>query len=125
MPRLVKFSMFIKRKEGINLEEFHKYWSEDHARILLAVPIVKEKIVKYVQYHANTEQMAAMAATGGAVAQWDGIVEFWARSMEDLVAVFTDPVFTSTATPDASKFGDTAASQTFIGYEEVKLDSEA
>lgn len=120
MPQLVKFSMFVKRKEDISVEEFHRYWSGEHAQLVLSMPIVKEKLVKYVQYHANPEQMAALAASGSNVSQWDGIVEFWVRSFEDLAAVLGDKDFTSLALPDAAKFGDTAAFQSFVGYEEVK-----
>jgi hypothetical protein len=61
-------------------------WSEQHPGIWLSVPIVKEKIVKYSQFHAN---QGVREAYGSAMpwALYDGGAEMWAESVEDLISV--------------------------------------
>jgi hypothetical protein len=50
------------------------------------VPIVREKIVKYSQFHANEAIRAAYGAHMP-LASYDGAAEMWAKSAEDLAAV--------------------------------------
>ncbi|EJD35551.1 hypothetical protein AURDEDRAFT_175349 [Auricularia subglabra TFB-10046 SS5] len=127
MPQLVKLSLYIKRKEGVSMEFFHKHWSGEHAKIIMGLPIAQKVLVKYCQYHVNSQQLAALSAITKPV-HFDGVAEFWGRSYEDLAAFISDPEFIRLVWPDGEKFLDTAASEAFIGYEavkhEVKVESE-
>lgn len=121
MPQLVKLSIFIRRRQGMSLEAFHKYWSEEHPKAVMSIDCVKNTVVKYVQYHADDAKMKALAAVTNTM-PWDGAAEFWAHSLEDIVAIFSDPDYLNIVVPDEERFFDKASAQTFVGYEEVKYE---
>jgi hypothetical protein len=50
------------------------------------VPIVREKIVKYSQFHVN-DALRARLADHLPFAQYDGAAEMWAKSYDDLMEV--------------------------------------
>ena len=52
------------------------------------MPIVQKNIVKYSQYHADEQVTSALKTEHGLpMAPYDGIVEMWGRSVEELMAV--------------------------------------
>ncbi|KZV93440.1 hypothetical protein EXIGLDRAFT_45469 [Exidia glandulosa HHB12029] len=124
MATLIKFTVFIKRKDGLSIEDFNKYWSDHHAEVFKSIPIVKKNLVKYTQYHVNTEASAIVGAVMP-VAPFDGAAIFYARTQEDLLAVFSDPHYQSVVIPDEEQFLDRPSCQGMIGYEEIKMESTA
>jgi uncharacterized protein (TIGR02118 family) len=64
---MIKVIELIKRKEGLTLEEFSRYWEETHGPLIARViPNLK----KYVQNHA-------VRLPGGGEPPIDGIAELW------------------------------------------------
>lgn len=64
---MIKVIELIKRKEGLTLEEFSRYWEEEHGPLVArAIPNLK----KYVQNHA-------VRLPGGGEPPIDGIAELW------------------------------------------------
>jgi len=64
---MIKVIELIKRKEGLTLEEFSRYWEEIHGPLIARViPNLK----KYVQNHA-------VRLPGGGEPPIDGIAELW------------------------------------------------
>ncbi|KZV89985.1 hypothetical protein EXIGLDRAFT_771268 [Exidia glandulosa HHB12029] len=134
MVPLVKFAIFLKRKEGLSVEAFNKQyapsssshsnfsWSESHAALFKRIPIAQKNLVKYVQYHINAEA-SAIIGTVMPIVSFDGAAIFYARSQEELLAVFRHPEYLSVVVPDEESFIDRPASQVMVGYEEVKLES--
>ena len=65
-------------------------WSTEHPKIWLSVPIVREKIVKYSQFHVDDAFRSKMGPTLP-FATFDGAAEMWAKSYDDLMAVSRSP----------------------------------
>jgi len=69
---MVKIIVMLKRKSGITMEEFSKYWYEEHGPLVLTImPGVK----KYIQNHT-------VRLTGGEEPRFDGVVELWFDDLE-------------------------------------------
>ncbi|KAF7793158.1 hypothetical protein EIP86_004267 [Pleurotus ostreatoroseus] len=109
-----------KRRPGMTREEFREYWGTNHARIFTSVNAVKEKIVRYNQFHMLGPQTDALAAAGLPIAPFDGAAEFWVEKVEDLLAVFGDEEFIKTAVPDEVNFMDRNSVQLLVGDDQVK-----
>ena len=68
---MVKAIYLIRRKPGMSVEDFHRYWREVHGAIAARIPGMR----RYVQCHAIAN------ASGD---DWDGAAEAW---FDDLAAV--------------------------------------
>jgi hypothetical protein len=55
------------------------------------VAIVRSNLKKYVQFHVDRTVSDSLAAAGLPIAEWDGGVEMWAESLQDLMAVSPSP----------------------------------
>ncbi|CAM6128410.1 unnamed protein product [Calypogeia fissa] len=120
--RLVKVTVFIKKKPGITDEEFHRHWSENHGPLVRSMPIVKEKVLKYTQYHVNTALSSHAATLGLPMMDFDGAAEFVVPDLETLMSVWYDPEFDKTVTPDEQKFMTREGVKIMIGYEDPMID---
>lgn len=77
--------------------------------------IAKEKLVRYTQYHCN-EDASKLASIGFTISdEFDGAAEFWARSVEDIVAVFTSQEYLTKTAPDEDNFIDRTKVKLLIG----------
>ncbi|OAL54651.1 hypothetical protein IQ07DRAFT_596144 [Pyrenochaeta sp. DS3sAY3a] len=124
MTRIVRITFLLRKRDDITYEEFHKYWSETHPEIWLSVPIVKEKLVKYSQFHAD--EKLDLSATGlPPTASFDGAATMWARSLEDIHAIFTDPQYNAIVVSDEEKFIKRNDSVPIIGWDEDKYVTDA
>jgi len=117
---VVRLSILIKKNDSISDEQFHKYWSESHPKIWLSVKVVQEKIIKYSQFHVDYATRSALAASGLPMAEYDGGVEMWAETLEDLMAVFQDEEYLRVVVPDETSFLKRHEGKMMIGYDEVK-----
>ncbi|TKA76773.1 hypothetical protein B0A49_08383 [Cryomyces minteri] len=116
----VRLTILIKKVESISDEDFHIYWSKSHPRIFLSVKIVQEKVVKYNQFHVNRDVMNALASHGLPAAEYDGGVNLWANSVEDLMAVFQDDEYNRVVVPDENSFLQRHEAKMMVGYDEDK-----
>jgi len=48
---VVKLICFVKRNPALSVDEFHRHWREDHARVIVDTPDFAEHIVRYEQNH--------------------------------------------------------------------------
>ena len=73
---MVKFVAVVRRKEGLEFEEFRRLWCEEHPELVLAMPGVR-------RYAQN------LAYKGGA-RDWpmDGIAEVWFDDKDAVNAAF-------------------------------------
>ena len=78
---MIKFIGFIKRKDGMSLEDFSTYWRYKHAALIAATPGLR----RYVQNHVVPESLAhhEPAADGSAEAWFDDMASFQAASESD------------------------------------------
>ncbi|RDW77000.1 hypothetical protein BP6252_05053 [Coleophoma cylindrospora] len=119
----VHLTILIKKLDSLTDEQFHAYWSNEHPKIWGSVPIVQAKIVKYSQFHVDAPTTAALRAAGLPLAEYDGEVEMWADSMEDLMAVFQDEEYLRVVVPDEESFLKRSEAVMMLGNDEVKWDN--
>jgi uncharacterized protein (TIGR02118 family) len=76
---MVKFVAVVRRKDGLEFEEFRRLWCEEHPELVLAMPGVR----KYTQN---------LAYKGGS-RDWpmDGIAEVWFDNKGAVSAAFGSP----------------------------------
>ena len=87
MTKLIHLQILIKKLDTLSPEDFHTYWTQSHPKIWLNVPIVQQNVVRYTQFHADEKTAAGLKAAGLPMADFDGGVNIWGRSLEELMAV--------------------------------------
>ncbi|OAP62041.1 hypothetical protein AYL99_04244 [Fonsecaea erecta] len=134
--KVLRVSMYLKRKPEMSEEEFNHYWSHVHGPLVRPL-VEKYGILKYTQYHTSTSvQQTTMAAwpelQALAVTPYDGVAEFIVKDIEGIKKSRDDPFFIEKVRPDEEKFFDVKGMAWTIGWEEVYVldgkivpDSEA
>ncbi len=87
MTKLVHIQILIKKLDTLSDEDFHTYWRDSHPKVWLNVEIVEKNVVKYTQFHVDNKTSAGLKAAGLPMAEFDGGVNIWGKSLEDLMAV--------------------------------------
>ena len=88
---MIKLVYCLRRLPELSLEEFQRYWRENHA------PLVKKhsealRIRRYVQVHTRTDPATeALRATRPGPEPYDGVAELWFDSAQDVTAGGTTP----------------------------------
>ena len=90
---MIKLICFVKRNPSLSVDEFHDHWRGQHARLISETPGVADRIVRYEQNH----RAAADYERGG---DFDGVAIQWFESMDDFVAMVTDPEYQARVAPD-------------------------
>jgi uncharacterized protein (TIGR02118 family) len=112
---MYKIITFAKRKPGITLEEYKKYWRDVHGHMVLKTvpPNVKALIKRYTQCTA--------AEIPGHPQPYDGVAEFYFDDYESLRAwskfYFSDEA--KALRDDQAKFSDVSSMVTVITEENV------
>ena len=112
---MYKIITFAKRKPGMTLEEYKRYWHDVHGQMVLNTvpPDVKALIKQYTQ--------CAAADIPGHPQPYDGVAEFCFESYEALRAwsrfYFSDAA--KALRDDQAKFGDMDSMVTVITEENV------
>jgi len=81
------------------------------------VPIVKEKLVKFSQFHIDRGVSDTLAQAGLPVSEYDGEVNLWFASLEDVMTMWNDPEYQRLVVPDGAVFSKTSESRVMIGYD--------
>jgi len=116
---MIKLVYCIRRKQGLSVEAFQKYWLETHAALAKNIPGVK----RYVQVHALEGELQEMLAAGHPAAKgdhFDGIAELWFEE-DDLKALPGEPAALA-AMQDEANFIDSDRSVAFLAREHVIVD---
>ena len=99
---MVKLLCFLKRKEGLTSEEFHRHWRETHGPLIASRPNLARHIIRYEQHRR---------LTGGSVVGspgYDGVAVQWFNSLDDFMAFVSEPEYSEHIYPDEEKFLDRA-----------------
>jgi len=82
---MVKVLWFLKRADHLTLEEFRRWWLEEHAPEIAADqrPHLKRYIVR-----VRSDDSALAAGRPADDSPWDGIAEQWFETAEDYQAVY-------------------------------------
>ncbi|MCJ1415701.1 hypothetical protein MMC32_002033 [Xylographa parallela] len=113
-------TIFIKKLDSLSHDDFHKYWSTSHPQVWLNIKIVQEKVLKYSQFHVDHETSSALRAHGLPIVEYDGGVNIWAATTEDLMSVFQDEEYKRVVIPDEESFLKRSEAVMMIGYDEEK-----
>jgi uncharacterized protein (TIGR02118 family) len=103
----------IKRKAGLPLGEFRKYWREVHGPIAAQLPGLR----RYDQSHLIDE------AYFYAEPRFDGVAQLWFDSTEAMQAAFATAAGKASG-EDTAKFVDTASQWSFVACEHIVVASK-
>jgi len=90
-PGMAKGVGFVKRKPGMPVEDFQKYWRDVHGPMGHNVPHVR----RYEQSHTRLSAYKA-----GREPKWDGISLIWCDDSKAMRAAMTSPEFRKVQTDD-------------------------
>jgi uncharacterized protein (TIGR02118 family) len=96
---MVKLICFLKRRSGMSVEEFHRYWRERHGP-LVASTKSGSHVIRYEQNHRCASDYRR--DDDG----FDGVTEQWYASMEDFYKSVQEPDYAEIEA-DLAKFLDT------------------
>ena len=80
-PAMVKVLTFLKRKPGLSVEDFQRYWLARHPAVVMRLPGVR----RYVQSHTLPSAYRKSEPV------YDGIAEVWADDTDALRAMTRSP----------------------------------
>jgi uncharacterized protein (TIGR02118 family) len=110
---MVKLVCFLKRKEGMSLDEFYEHWFERHAPLIRSTPELARHVVRYEQ-HRRVPQPEWCGTPG-----YDGITVQWFDSVDEFLAFTTEPMYAELIEPDEKRFLDRDAFVWMITEEPV------
>jgi uncharacterized protein (TIGR02118 family) len=106
-PQLVKTIFQLKRKPGMSLADFRKYWIDVHGPLVRKLPGLR----RYVQCHAID------AAYTYAEPRWDGVAQLWVDNVAAMQNMMDAKEFKEGSWPDAEKFLDLSLARSFVAQE--------
>ncbi|HXD43239.1 MAG TPA: EthD family reductase [Ramlibacter sp.] len=109
---MVKIIIFFKRKPGMSVEDFQKYWRTNHAGLVVKLPGIR----RYKQSHV----LASAYRKGEPV--YDGVAESWFDSTEAMKELSKTPEY-ATVLADEPNFIDRASMKSIITDEYVVKDA--
>ncbi|KAJ7213425.1 hypothetical protein GGX14DRAFT_445108 [Mycena pura] len=111
----IRLIAMMNRLPHVTFEQFDKHWCEVHRSIIESLPAVKSGVVKYKQFHISRETNAVLAANGSTVMPYDGIVEWEAEKLEDILELFASEELIKEALPDEKNFFERSSVQVITG----------
>ncbi|CDR98674.1 uncharacterized protein SPSC_06051 [Sporisorium scitamineum] len=127
----IKLSIYFKKKDALNDEQFSQYYANIHAA--LAGPVLlRHGCISYTQFHCMSDKARPSVATifgpdalsphnPMQVMPYDGCSSFVFASLQDAQGFFKDPETVSVLASDSLTFTDPATMQVTIGYELVAI----
>ncbi|KAL6898471.1 EthD domain-containing protein [Trichoderma evansii] len=114
------------RKPGLSETEYREYMTKVHAPLVSG--LMKEYgIVRYNMTHNDSQSRPLLFQLYdpefSKLSDYDCIVQFVFRNMEDFLRMKADPRFLEKVAPDHKNFADTLRSTMTIGYFEEFLDN--
>jgi len=108
---MVKVVTFLKRKSGMSVEDFQRYWRTRHPEVVVRLPGIR----RYVQSHT----LASSYRKGEPV--YDGIAEVWAEGTDALRAMTRSPE-NAGVQADEAQFIDCTTMGFLVTEEQVVVD---
>ena len=90
---MIKLMYALRRKPDVSAAQFHKYWLETHAPLVLEVAGKKIGMQRYVQSHTilTPADDALQAPRDSEIPPFDGVAEVWFNSVDDITKAWTSP----------------------------------
>jgi uncharacterized protein (TIGR02118 family) len=109
---MIKSIVFFKRRPGMSVEEFRRYWREEHPTVVTKLPGLR----RYVQSHPTMS-----AYENGREPVYDGVAEVWFDNWEALRASGRTPEWRAVAADEAI-FIDPANRRLLVTEEHVIVE---
>ena len=109
---MIKSIVFFKRKQGMSVEEFQRYWLEEHPKVVTKLPGHR----RYVQSHVTQS-----AYRDGREPVYDGVAEVWWDDWEVLRAAGRSDAWQAVAA-DEAKFIDPESRRLLVTEEHVIVE---
>ena len=117
---MIKLVFCLKRLSGLSVEDFHSYWRNVHAPIVVRNKRVL-RIRRYIQFHTSfdglTERLRGFRQSPE---PYDGVAEIWYESRDALISLGRDPEARAASRElreDEARFVNLAASPIWVGEE--------
>ncbi len=117
----VKFIGLSRRHPAMSHEEWCRYWVDVHGPLAHGVPEFTRYYGRYVHNYVVPLDDERFAKPG----EYDGIVEEWLDSVEDMATCLAEPKYLEIVRPDEVKFVDFGRSHLLLTEEHVVLDQAA
>ena len=104
---MVKLICFVKRKPGMEADEFHRYWREVHGPLIASTKSGRH-VLRYEQNHRVREHWDQ--------AGYDGVTEQWFTSVDNFFASLQEDDY-ALIDADVAKFIDTDSLEWIITEE--------
>lgn len=98
----VKYISFLSRHPDITHEEFCHHWIHVHAPLVLSVSAFSSRVRRYTQNHCIPGSTRTMS--GESAPDYDGVVELWFDSIEDILAAYSAPEYLAAIRSDEYNF---------------------
>jgi len=119
---MIKLTYVLRRRPTMSREEFHRYWNEEHARLVASKAEVLH-IRRYVQVDTLETPLDGPLSEGrGHDEPYDGVAELWFDSIEDVAGALGTEEGQAAAADlleDEGRFIDLPRSPIWMGEEHV------
>ncbi|MEJ2410640.1 MAG: EthD domain-containing protein [Novosphingobium sp.] len=124
---MIKMITLIKRHPRITHQEFADHWKNVHAPIAMNNPDIEKYIFRYTQNYLNSGSDVASQQFGGLALpappfDFDGIMEVWFESMDDLKAMTSSPTYFNVLKPDEDSLVDKSKCLVYIVEEHTFIN---
>ncbi len=117
---MIKLVFCLKRLPTLTVEDFHSYWRNVHAPIVVRNKSAL-KIRRYVQFHTSFDKLTErLRGFRQSPEPYDGVAEIWYESRDALMSLGRDPEARAASRElreDEARFVDLAASPIWVGEE--------
>jgi EthD domain len=93
---MVRLTALLRRNPALTHEEFVAHWRDVHGPLIASVPGIERWVVRYEQHPRAAGAAGAWTGTEGI----DGMTLQWFRSIDDLMAMISDPEYRRMVGPD-------------------------
>jgi len=123
---MLKIMICMKRRPGMSRQEFHRYWEEEHTKVLAAVagPMGLRRNVHNHTIATRLDERLRMGR-GAEMEDYDGVAETWFDSYDALIAATSTPEGRRAAqllAEDEDRFIDFSRSRIFFVEEHVAIE---
>lgn len=97
---ITKLICGVRHKPGMDIDEFHRYWWEEHGALNRDTPAVRKFFIRYEQNHRLPSDYERKEC------DLDGVTVEWFRSARDFFGMATDPESRDVIRADEERFLD-------------------
>jgi hypothetical protein len=136
-PSLIRITVFANRNPALSKAEFNTHWTHKHAPLITSW-LQRHNCVKYVQVrssspqlslslpHLITQQYQPTPKLKSRLTQttlaYDGIADFWYKSLEDFERAYQDRYYTEVVKKDEEYLFDVESVSVTGGVERVVIE---